>query len=254
MSSDTLRRMLALAYLAVASSCTGAPTAPDERFEICWADFVQLDGVRYLGTFPRAGRGLDESDLGPRIAVVKFRLEGNVHDINYRAKDGDAAFLEPGTPLYSLKGYTPITRIAARIGSGLRLYEADYNPRATTGADFLDLAQKVDSIGIFDDDLRPLAAITQPAEVDSLVRWAVDAQIRPPTPGSSLRYFLAFYFKDGQGAVRLYYPEQNQLAQWLAPAAGFRTTLQTAVARSANQSWPGIPPRSEAEACSLSTG
>jgi hypothetical protein len=48
---------------------------------------------------PGAPATLEESDLGPVVAQVKFEVDGNVCDPNYRPKDGDAAFLDPGTQI-----------------------------------------------------------------------------------------------------------------------------------------------------------
>ena len=54
-----------------------------------------------------------------------------------QAKDGDAAFLDIGTRVYTVKGYLPTFRLAAYLDGVLQLYEADTNPCARTGADLL---------------------------------------------------------------------------------------------------------------------
>jgi len=40
---------------------------------------------------------------------VKFKVSGNVCDPNYRLKDGDAAFLEVGTPIYQVRRQFRVT-------------------------------------------------------------------------------------------------------------------------------------------------
>jgi hypothetical protein len=45
-----------------------------------------------------------------------------VCDPNYRLKDGDAAFLEPGTAIYQVKGRPPAEALAARFNGHVLLY------------------------------------------------------------------------------------------------------------------------------------
>lgn len=65
---------------------------------------------------------LQESDLGPVYAHVRFKVSGNVCDPNYRIKDGDAAFLEPGTPIYEVAGHSPSEEVAARFNGRIEVY------------------------------------------------------------------------------------------------------------------------------------
>ena len=71
---------------------------------------------------PESQAFLQESDLGPVYAHVKFKVSGNVCDPSYRLKDGDAAFLDPGTPVYQLNGYPPAERLAAHFNGQLVPY------------------------------------------------------------------------------------------------------------------------------------
>jgi hypothetical protein len=68
-------------------------------------------------------------------------------DLNYQMRDGDAAFVAPGAPVYTVKGYRPAFRLAAGRHP-LRFYEAGEVPGGRSGADVLDLAGKVRYIGI----------------------------------------------------------------------------------------------------------
>jgi hypothetical protein len=60
---------------------------------------------------------------------VNFTLEGNVKNPNYKSKDGDAAFLEKGTVLYSIKNQPDL--LAAKVKdelNGYRIYsKRDFN-------------------------------------------------------------------------------------------------------------------------------
>ena len=88
-----------------------------------WVNFVQVGTTQYV-----AGLGspdtLQEADLGPVYAHVKFKVSGNICDPSHRLKDGDAAFLDPGTPIDEVSGSPPTERLAPpfdlRFGLGPR--------------------------------------------------------------------------------------------------------------------------------------
>jgi hypothetical protein len=127
--------LLVLGGCSVASGLGDARCPPSRRLvaqgAADYVDFVQVGGTTYQsGTSPAAGRGLREGDLGAQVAVVRCRLDGYLPE-GPGHLDGDAAYLDPGTPLYAVRGYRPSVRLAARRSDGaLVLYEAADNPRA----------------------------------------------------------------------------------------------------------------------------
>lgn len=90
---------------------------------IDWVNFIQVGSTQYV-----AGPGwtvaLQGSDLGPVYAKVKFKVSGNVCDPNYKLKDGDAAFLDPGTEIYQVNGHAPTEELAARFNGQIVAYVA----------------------------------------------------------------------------------------------------------------------------------
>ena len=42
----------------------------------------------------------------------------------YRLKDGDAAFLDPGTPIYQVNGHLPSEELATRFSGSFLVYTA----------------------------------------------------------------------------------------------------------------------------------
>ncbi len=44
--------------------------------------------------------------------------------MSYRLKDGDAAFLDPRTPIYRVNGHPPGVQLAARFNCSILLYRA----------------------------------------------------------------------------------------------------------------------------------
>jgi hypothetical protein len=198
---------------------------------IDWVNFVQLNGIRYM-EHTQVGRELRESDLGSEFARVKFKLEGNVNDSDYKTKDGDAAFLAEGTPVYTVKGYKPGFRLAAHWRGSLVLFEADRNPDAKKGSDLLDLAGKVDYIGINSeqDGKTELASVKDSKAVVRLVQMVLDAPIVEEFgEGGSQRYFIAFHFKDGTALSRSYWPESGELSRGILLPLEFRGAVEEAL-------------------------
>jgi hypothetical protein len=167
--------------------------------QIEWVNVVQFGGVQYVANMSRVGRAPTDADVGPVFATVQFKLADNVHDPNYWLKDGDAAYLDAGIPVYRVRGYAASFRLVARFADRLTFYEADTNPHATTGADLLDISGKVHSIGINSqqDGRTELGAIRDPTQVGALVAMIlhahVDQQYQEP---DSATYFIALYLDD----------------------------------------------------------
>ena len=90
----------------------GSP--PSCTASIDWVNFIQVGSTQYVTGPQMTPDALQESDLGPVYARVKFKVSGNVCDPTYKIKDGDAAFLDPGTPFYQ----SPATRLARSCRRG----------------------------------------------------------------------------------------------------------------------------------------
>lgn len=203
--------LLAASVLALFAACVPIADPRCATMIIDWIDFVRLDGITYTAFWPDQGRPLTEADLGPVHARVRRKLSGNVCDPSYRSQDGDAAFLEAGTPVHAVKGYAPTFRLAARRGDRIVLYEVDTNPRATRGEDLLDIRGKVRAISVrsAEDGRTEIGRIDDPAKVSSLVALVLEAgvdQSVPPSPPSAegRRYFVAFELADGTRTTRAF--------------------------------------------------
>ena len=117
------KAVVALGALFLASACMRPGSPPGCTAQIDWVDFIQVGSTQYVAG-PESQAFLQESDLGPVYAHVKFKVSGNVCDPSYRLKDGDAAFLDPGTPIYQVSGHTPNDQLAARSNGGIVMYRA----------------------------------------------------------------------------------------------------------------------------------
>lgn len=201
---------------------------------IDWVNFIKFGGITYVGDLLNQGRALKESDLGPEFAKVKFKLSGNASDPGYHAQDGDAAYLNPGTPVYTVKGYKPTFRLAARDSASNRLvlFEADTNPNAKKGADLLDIAGKVQYIGVDSeqDGKTELAAIKDPKQVTALVDIVLEAPVdqnRPPQ--NELQYFIAFHLEDGTTVTREYGLHSGELSRGILLPKAFEVAVEQAL-------------------------
>ncbi len=200
---------------------------------IDWIDFVELNGIQYVAASLDVGRPVEEEDLGPEFAQVRFKLHGNMRDSNYHPKDGDAAFLGAGTPLYQVKGYEPEFRLAACREGRLLLYEADTNPRARVGGDLLDIEGKVRYIGVNSpqDGTAQLADIREGGQVSQLVQTVVEAPVdqsfQPSDPGE--QRFIAFHLEDGTTVTRAYSPHSGELSRGIMLPSAFRAAIERAM-------------------------
>lgn len=223
---DLVLGVLLLSLLGLAA-CRGV--AAGSNVQIDWINFVQFGDIRYLATIHRIGRPPTDADRGPVFGTVKFRLDGNVHDPSYQAKDGDAAFLDAGTPIYSVQGYVPTFRLVARFAGQLTFYEADTNPHARTGADLLDIGGKVSFIYVNSQQTvaTQLGSITDPRQVDALVAMVLAARVdqRYQEHGSPT-YFVVFHLDDGTAVTRAYWLTSGELARGILLPAQFGLAVQ----------------------------
>ena len=118
-----LRPVVGLMAALVMAACQ-IPGSPGScNLQIDWVDFVQVGSTQYVAG-PVSPTVIPESDLGPVFAHVKFKVSGNVCDPNYKPKDGDAAFLDPGTAIYEVRGRPPTEVLAARRNGQILRYAA----------------------------------------------------------------------------------------------------------------------------------
>src|ERR1700675_3036342 len=120
MAARTIVGIFALIFLA---ACQLPGSRPACNAQIDWVNFVEVGSTQYVAG-PQSPGALRESDLGPIYTHVKFKVSGNVCDLNYRVKDGGAGSLDPGTPIYQVNGHPASEWLAARFNGSIVLYLA----------------------------------------------------------------------------------------------------------------------------------
>jgi hypothetical protein len=117
------RVVVVLGALLLTAACQLPGASSSCNAQIDWVNFIQVGSTQYVAG-PQTPTILKESDLGPVYAHVKFKVSGNVCDPNYRLKDGDAAFLDAGTPIYQVNGHQSSDQLAAMFNGSVVVYRA----------------------------------------------------------------------------------------------------------------------------------
>lgn len=117
------RAVAALAFVVLTAACQLPGATSSCNAQIDWVNFIQVGSTQYVAA-SQSPSNLKESDLGPVFAHVKFKVSGNTCDANYRLKDGDAAFLDVGTPIYQVNGHSSSDQLAATFNGSIVVYRA----------------------------------------------------------------------------------------------------------------------------------
>ncbi len=193
-----------------------------------WVNFIKFNDIMYLRKVVPLD-SLAEEDL-KYYDKTKFKVADNVNELGYRIKNGDAAFLEEGTLIYSIKGYSPDFRLVAKVGAELYLFEADTNPNATKGADLLDIGGKVEYIRINGgmDGKTEMASIKEKTLVYSLVEMVLNAPVDQTVRlRGEEQVFIAFYLKDGTNVSRSFWIDTGELHRGIMLPDEFGRTIKS---------------------------
>ena len=111
------------------SAAGGCPSLDDvtQRVAVRWVDFLHAYGQSYSAA---AGPGSTDP---PALGAVQFVVKCSFAELNNRMgkmppafRDGDAAFLPAGTPVYSLTGWSPSCGLAAEHDGRWHIYSGDF--------------------------------------------------------------------------------------------------------------------------------
>jgi hypothetical protein len=110
---------------ATASCPTGALLAPGEGIAIDYVDFVMVGGTMFVSTPGLGPSAPQPSQLGPVVAHVRCSMLGSPTDRDEPPLvDGTAALLPVRAEILAVKGFPPECRLAAVVGTTVRLYLA----------------------------------------------------------------------------------------------------------------------------------
>jgi hypothetical protein len=210
-----------LAIVLMLSLMTSSCNLPIANID--WVDFIKFNDITYLHQNSDVPLG---HDMLTYYTEVRFKVADNVNNPNYKIKNGDAAYLEKGTILYSIKDYSSNFRLVTEQGE---LYEADTNPNAKLGADLLAIGGKVDYIGINSslDGKTELASIRDSEQVTELVGMVLKGRVDQTQKQTGIQqYFLEFHLKDGTTVNRSYWLDTGVLSRGIQLPEEFRQVVR----------------------------
>jgi len=219
----TVLMSLLITSIILQSSCNGGAVVIQE---ISWANFIKFNDITYLRTVQLVPYSDEELEY---FSEIQFRVEGNINVPSYQIKDGDAAYLDKGTRIYSIRDYSPEFRLVAETGTGLLLFEVDTNPQAETGADLLDIEGKVEHIGINSpiDGKTELASIKEESLVSSLVKMVLEAPLDQAARSSgNQQIFIEFHLRDGTTVNRSFRSDTGKLERGIMLPDDFWETIK----------------------------
>lgn len=230
-----MKRLITITTLALllATTLMAQPSCSQETdridrgnvgVDIDWVDFIKFNDITYV----RKVVPLDvfaKEDL-KYYDKTKFKLADNVNNLDYRSKNGDAAFLKEGTLIYSIKGYSPDFRLLAE---GIGIYEADTNPHAQKGADLLDIGGKAEYISINNpiDGKTELASIREASLVSSLVEMVLEAPVDQTVRSSGNQVFIGFHLRDSTSVNRSFWTDTGELHRGIMLPDEFSRTIKS---------------------------
>ena len=224
-----MQRLVIVLTMILLICLAGCSSIPWGISNIDWVDFVKLNDITYLRTNQIAA--INESDLSP-YDKISYKVADNVRNPAYKIKNGDAAYLEMGTPVYLLGGYAPDFRLVVRNNQGFIIFEADTNPKAKKGGDLLDIGGKVEYISINSstDGDTELASIKYQTQIDKLVGMILEAPVdQDSSPRGAEAYFLEFHLKDGTSTKRCYWLDTGVLHRGMQLSEEFSAVIKSAL-------------------------
>jgi hypothetical protein len=226
MKKLTIIIILVMLLAATIIPQTGCGGKGEVIYNIDWVDFIKFNNITYLRTIQSLPYSEEKLEY---FGEIQFRVEGNVSTPDYQIKDGDAAYLDKGTRIYSINGYSPNFRLVAKVGTELYLFEADTNPNARTGVDLLDIRGKVEYIGINSpvDGKTELNSIIEQDLVSRLVEMILEAPVDQTIRLSgNKQVFLEFHLKDNTSVNRSFWSDTGELHRGILLPDEFRETIK----------------------------
>lgn len=194
-SCTPIEKVKKLIRPVVSSNCGG---------DIDWVDFVMINDISYGAKQEISNQPVLK---GKKLGEVQHRVADDVTCTDYQTKSGDAAFLQEGTEIYEIQGYSEDFRVMA----GEKVYEVTRNHNAKTIADLYDINGKVAKIIIsrdtHDQDIRTI----DPAKIETITnlflkreRIGLEEIYKRGVPKTTFQYFMEFILQDGTSVRTMY--------------------------------------------------
>ncbi|MEY9976806.1 hypothetical protein [Lysinibacillus sp. RC79] len=176
-------------FLIFLMGCQSIPFG-GSQIVIDWVDFIKWNGIEYDGI--NNGILADKSLIEKELGEVQFKVADNVSNSSYKLKDGDAAFQEKGTKLYSVKGEDDV--IAVKDQSAINGYRIYFTRESTEYKWYfdhvpLDQVKKIELYKFFTPEgKKQIAAFVDKTEIDDFLEILSNSKKAPTfEPDTSTR-------------------------------------------------------------------
>jgi hypothetical protein len=191
---------LFILLLIVLTGCRSTPF--DGHSIIDWVDFIKWEGIEYDGIY--SGVLADEVFIGEKLGTVKFKVADNVTNPNYKIRNGDAAFHEKGTEIFTIKGQPNLIAIkdASQINgykvyhsSGVKEQQWHFNNVPIDKVNEVEIYQPYTSQGN-----KLLSKFTKHEEINRILQLLIDSEespyFQPNTEKGDPDYFQIVLYTD----------------------------------------------------------
>ena len=165
-----LKKMLGiLVFTILLSSCSYSFLGGCPDGEIEWIDVLKIGGIQYQHQFPDSAdeSGPISNEKGRKLGEVAYKMADNACS-DHQMENGDATFLEEGTPIYEVKGYPTDLIVMANE----KMFVADSNEKAKTAAELVPMRKFVKNIHIEStEDGERIHTFSQPSKTKFLDAW-----------------------------------------------------------------------------------
>ncbi|RPJ94612.1 hypothetical protein CW357_14605 [Rummeliibacillus sp. TYF005] len=174
--------------------------------EISWIDVLKINDLKYKHWSDSVE---EESNLvvekGKKLGEVSFKMAGKACS-DHKLKNGDATFLEIGTPIYEVKGYPASFMVFAED----RVFIVDQNKKAKSAKDLYPLKDYVKNIYLLsnEDDSR-LHTFSSASTSQFIKEWG-NLKVKRNVDYKDDPIFLEIELKNGV-LFKLLYSEENNV-------------------------------------------
>ncbi|ALC84473.1 hypothetical protein AM499_00540 [Bacillus sp. FJAT-22090] len=173
---------------------------------IDWVDFVKINGKEYEALYSVIIA--DPKNIGEKIGEVKFKVSDNVSNPSYRTKDGDAAFWNKGTEIFSVIDREDLIAIQDKNSiNGYRIYYSR-SEDSNFNYHYKDInLETINKIELYDGNTILINTLKNETEINDLLsilnEGTVSASFSPNTThGDPATYHIVLY---GEEEIGYYY-------------------------------------------------
>ncbi|MFD9628168.1 hypothetical protein [Peribacillus muralis] len=167
-----------------------------------WVDFVRINGKKYEATYSEIIA--EQTFIGEEIGQVQFKVADEITDVDYKTRNGDAAYLEKGTKIYAVKKKPECIAIKDEsVINGYKLYRLDSSKNDEFHIDKDSNTAAITKVELYSDDTAPslLRTLSSKTDIQALITLLKQGEINNDyspniAKGDPISYKIIFYGGD----------------------------------------------------------